>query len=157
MAGNTFIEGNTSWYTDQRVHSSKFFASYHDFFTFCFPKHVVPDFVKFTPGAYFSIESSKVTKYPKSFYINLKTFVSHSRLPCEALFIERTLETIFEVDYEINSSLLQELTDEQLFQLTDLSRRKHKSRVRQIYRLFWKIVLKMSGYFYLLSITNLKG
>lgn len=157
VAGARFVEANTSWYADQGVHPVRYFASYKEFFNFCFPKQEVPDFLQFTPGACFSTEASNIKKYPLNFYRNLQSFVAYSRLPSEALFLERSLETIFIGNYKLNDILFENLTDEKLNYLIDNANRTCYPATRRLRRSFWKAALKFSGYFFVKSINNLKG
>lgn len=157
VSGTIFVEANTSWYTDQRIHPVKYFASYEHFFNFCFPDHEVPDFLQFTPGACFSVESKNIKKYPLNFYKNLQSFVAYTRLPSEALFIERSLETIFNSNYKLNDALLDGLNEETVKFLIDSTNRACKSNMRKINRLMWKLFLKVSHFCFQRSLNNLRG
>jgi hypothetical protein len=90
---NSYLEINNSWYT--RKYKSKYFSSYNDFYQFVFETTKPPLYLNFCPGANYIVPKENILIRSKSFYINLKSFISHSQLSCESHFIERSLITIW--------------------------------------------------------------
>ena len=112
VSTGTFLEANTSWYTDIGIHQPKFFSSFNQFFEFCFPKEELPTFLSFSPGACFSIDAASIRNYPRAFYTNLLSFTLHSRLPAESLYLERYLECMFAKKPEVSEVMQTNLEEE---------------------------------------------
>lgn len=96
-----FMETNDSWYCFVAKHTKQYFNTYNDFIKFCFVDPIYPKYVRFAPGANYVVPRDYILKYNKTFYENLRTFVSYSRLPTEAHIIERALYTIWTCNYKV--------------------------------------------------------
>ena len=100
-------EINNSWYLQQ--HPSKYFSSYNHFLEFCFKDPILPRYIRFAPGANYIVPRQNIQKFPKIFYENLRTFVSHSQLPGEAHIIERALHTLWTCTFEVSDAMMRPL------------------------------------------------
>ena len=110
-----FCEINTSWYLNlNEYYPTKYFHTYNHFLEFLFKDAVIPRYIRFAPGANYIVPRENILKYPKVFYQNLLTFVSHSdsATPGEAQIIERALYTIWNCNYKINDAMLQAIGDD---------------------------------------------
>ncbi len=105
-----FNEINNSWYLNH--HPVKYFSNYNDFLKFCFKDPVIPDYVRFPPGANYIVPKENILKYPRIFYENLKIFVSHTPLPGEAHIIERALYTIWTCNFELSEAMRKPIADD---------------------------------------------
>lgn len=104
-----FCELNNSWYLKLNgFHPTRYFHDYNDFLRFCFVHPVIPRYIRFAPGANYIVTKQQILKYPKVFYKNLRTFVSHSKtaIPGEAHIIERALHTLWSCNFAINPQML---------------------------------------------------
>jgi hypothetical protein len=102
-----YNEINNSWYLN-KSHPTKYFHNYNDFLQFCFDNPKIPKHIPFAPGANYIVPRGNILKYPKIFYENLRTFVSHSStaIPGESHIIERAFYSIWMGTYEINEKML---------------------------------------------------
>ncbi len=100
-----YAEYNDSWYL--RHHPTKYFHDYNDFLSFCFKNVTIPKYVEFAPGANYVVPKEHILKYPKSFYENLRLFVSHTdrAIPGESHLIERALYTIWHDEHELSDDM----------------------------------------------------
>ena len=57
-----------------------------NFFNFIFETSIKPQFISFSPGANYIVPKTNILSRSKEFYINLLSFISHSRLSCESHF-----------------------------------------------------------------------
>jgi hypothetical protein len=103
-ADGGFCELNTSWYL--QYHPTKYFSNYNDFLAFCFKEPVFPRYIRFAPGANYIVPRANILKYPKVLYENLRTIVSHAKLPGEAHIIERALYTLWTSSFQLNDTML---------------------------------------------------
>ena len=93
-----YNELNNDWYLKlNQFHPTKYFHSYNHFLQFCFIDPVLPKYIRFAPGANYLVSKQQILYYPKQFYQNLITFVSHSTkaIPGESHIIERAFHTIW--------------------------------------------------------------
>lgn len=95
-----FLEKNNAWYASAKPH--KYFRTYNDLLLFVFKAPIVAKWLLFSPGACYIVTKEQVLKYPKEFYENLKYLVSYIYFPSEAYHVERMLNIIFNVNYELN-------------------------------------------------------
>lgn len=107
-----YCEINNSWYLNES-HPTKYFHSYNDFLNFCFVNPIIPRYIRFAPGANYVVPRANILKLPKSFYQNLRLFVSHcsSAIPGESHIIERAFHTLWTCNFEINKTMLQPLDE----------------------------------------------
>lgn len=104
-----FCEINNSWYL--RHHKTKYFHNYNDFLRFCFIDPVIPQYVRLAPGGDCIIPKANILKYPKVFYQNLQTFMSHCQEPGETHIIERAWHAIMTGNFEISEQMLHRVDD----------------------------------------------
>lgn len=104
-ADGGFCEINNSWYL--KHHPTKYFRSYNDFLKFCFKNPVLPLYTRFAPGANYIVPKENILKFPKIFYENLRSIISHCPLPGEAHIVERALHTLWTCNFELNPEALQ--------------------------------------------------
>lgn len=105
-----FCEINNSWFLTQ--HPTKYFHDYNDFLRFCFKEPVIPPYNRFAPGANYIVPKEHILKYPKVFYENIRTFVSHCQLPGEAHIIERALHTLWTCNFELSEAMNRPIGDD---------------------------------------------
>lgn len=110
-SGGIFCERNTSWYL--RYHPTKYFHSYDDFLRFCFEDAVIPRYIEFAPGANYIVTKEQILKYPRIFYKNLQTFVSHcpTAIPGESHIIERALHTLWTCTFTVSNRMLKPVSE----------------------------------------------
>ncbi len=91
-----YNEANKNWYINEN-HPTKYFHTYNDFLKFCFREPNLPVFITFVPGANYVVPKEHIKMYPRVFYENLRTFVSHcsTAIPGESHIIERALYSIW--------------------------------------------------------------
>jgi len=106
-----FCELNTSWYLN--YHPTKYFHDYNDFLRFCYRDAIIPRYVEFAPGANYVVTKEQIRKYPRVFYENLRTFVSHcsKAIPGESHIIERALHTLWTCNFELHPRMLEPISD----------------------------------------------
>lgn len=104
-ADGGFNEINNSWYL--RHFPVKYFSNFNDFLRFCYLDPVIPKHVRFAPGACYVVPRANIRRWPKGFYENLRTFVSHGPLVGEAHIAERALYTLWTADWAVNPAALQ--------------------------------------------------
>jgi hypothetical protein len=100
-----WMEINNSWYLNHPQHPTKYFSNYNHFLSFCFEDPVLPKYTRFPPGGNFIVPKQYILKYDKIFYQNLKTIVSHSRVPGEGQLVERALFTIWMCNWEVSENM----------------------------------------------------
>ena len=88
-----FAEINNSWY--KLSFPRKYFSNFNQFFNFIFETSKKPQFISFSPGANYIVPKINILSRSKEFYINLLSFISHSKLSCESHFLERSLKGIW--------------------------------------------------------------
>jgi len=88
-----FLELNNSWYVTG--YDRRFFHNFDSYFNFIFDGVRRPEYLRFAPGANYLVPREHVLLRSKSFYINLREFVSHSQYSCESHFVERSLISIW--------------------------------------------------------------
>lgn len=99
-----YCEINNSWYM-QDGKPYKFFSNYNDLIKFCFINPVIPQFITFCPGGNYVVPKTRILKYTKEFYVNLKTFISHSSHAAESHLIERFLYTMWNCEFDVNPNM----------------------------------------------------
>jgi len=85
-----FNEINNRWFLNDVPH--KFLAEYDELIGNKF-KH--QEYKPFAPGSNYIIPRENILKYPKSFYMKLRSFLEYDRYPGEAFLIERDMYNIF--------------------------------------------------------------
>lgn len=107
-----YCEINNSWYLE--FHPTKYFNDYNDFSRFCYKDPVIPRYIRFAPGANYSVPKCNILKLPKVFYQNLQTFVSHceTAIPGESHIIERALFTLWTSNFELAETALKPIGDD---------------------------------------------
>ena len=100
-----FNEINNDWYHLSSF-KRKYFKDYNYFLRFCFKNPAIPKYIKFAPGSNYIVPRENIKKFPRVFYENLRTFLSHHKLPGEAHIIERALYTIWTCDFQLNETML---------------------------------------------------
>jgi hypothetical protein len=88
-----FLERNDSWYVEFKEH--EYFCSFNDFHQFVFADFPTPNWLMFSPGACFIVESSRIKNYPRDMYAVLSFLCSYEFFPAESYMIERILPTLF--------------------------------------------------------------
>jgi len=88
------LEENNSWYCNTKEHH--LFCNFGDFYKFLFNTDREPEWLLFSPGACFIVESARIRRYPKSFWHALGRISSYVYFPAEAFMVERILPAIFQ-------------------------------------------------------------
>ncbi len=100
-----WLETNDSWYMTHFKIPTKFFKNYNDFLRFCYVNPVIPKYVRFPPGGNFIVPKENILKYDITFYKNLRTFISYTRVPAEAHLLERALYTIWTCNFNVSDRM----------------------------------------------------
>lgn len=113
-----FLEKNDSWYSTTREHH--LFCEFNEFYNFLFSMGRSPEWLNFSPGACFIVESDRILRYPKSFWQTLNRISSYMYFPAEAYMVERILPAIFQSEIPLqpwmhDSDLIEKKID-QLFE-----------------------------------------
>jgi len=114
---NFFLEVNNNYFFHHRNHPKKYFYSTMHFLKFCFVDTFFSLYLKFPPGGCFITNKKNILFYPKNFYVNLLTFVSHHRVPAEGLLLERLLPTILQNNFLLNNKIKKKLSKKDLSEL----------------------------------------
>ena len=85
LSDQGFNEINTSWY--KYNYDRLYFANYNDFYSFIFKGSVIPIFLKFSPGGNYLLKKENILIRPKSFYQNLKLFISRFQIFSNRTFL----------------------------------------------------------------------
>ena len=93
-----YNEINNSWYLG--VYRAKYFKTYNDFIWRYLKK--IPKYVKFAPGSNYLVIKDDILRYPKSFYEELRKYVSYSAHPGEAQIMERILYYLWKGELDLN-------------------------------------------------------
>jgi len=103
-----FCEKNNSWYLFTGAHPTKYFHDYNHFLEFCFQDPIIPRYIRFAPAANYVVPRENILKYPKVFYENLRTFVSHceTAIPGESHILERAFHTIWSGNFKLSENML---------------------------------------------------
>lgn len=99
-----FLEKNNSWYSTTRDHH--LFCEFGDFYNFLFSARKEPEWLSFSPGACFIVESDRVLRYPKSFWQALNRISTYIYFPAEAYMVERLLPAIFQSSLSLQPWIL---------------------------------------------------
>ena len=94
-------EINTSWYMTK----TKYFSNYNQFLNFCYKDPILPKYITFCPGANYTVPKSNILKYEKTFYENLRYFVSWDQLATESHMIERFLYTMWTCSFKVSENM----------------------------------------------------
>lgn len=94
-----FLEINNSWYF--RHYKGKYFNNLNDFLKEVYVNPVIPEYIRFSPGASYIIPKSAMLKYSMNFYEKMREYVGWDIVIGEAHMFERALYTIFTCDYEV--------------------------------------------------------
>jgi hypothetical protein len=111
-ADGGYCEINKNWYISGPNRPIKYFFDYNDFLRYCFKDPIIPRYTRFAPGANYVLPKANILKYPKIFYENLWTFVSHCYFPGDSYIIERGLHTIWSCNFQINEKMLEPVDEE---------------------------------------------
>ena len=88
-----YIEVDNSWYLD--IFPSIHFESFRAFMYNTFLNYKPKRYVRFSPGASYILSSKRILRYPLSFYLYLRSLVSHGVVVGDAHLLERALGIIF--------------------------------------------------------------
>lgn len=149
---NFFLEKNTSYYLLQKKHPIKYFYSTKNFYNFCFKNSSFFPYLNFVPGACFIVDKENIMQYPKIFYKNLLTFITHHRVPGESLMLERLLPSILLNKYDLSENIKVELTQN----LLDSLQKDVEKRNNIIYFTFRKFIGLFTKIFGYLLIRTIK-
>jgi hypothetical protein len=84
--GGMYHERNDNWYAYQ--FQSKYCKTYNEWAVmFGLPR---PDYIPFAPGGSYILTRETVHKYSKDFYAKMASILTHTQLPLEAYFAERS-------------------------------------------------------------------
>ena len=88
-------------------HPAKYFRTYDEMLRFCFTNPAIPRYVRFAPGANYVVPKANILKLPKTFYENLKLFVSHcpTAIPAESHMIERMFHTLWTAPFDVSENM----------------------------------------------------
>ena len=148
-----FSEINTSWY--KYNYDRLFFADYNDFYRYIFNSTEIPIFLKFSPGGNYLLKKENILLRSKSFYQNLKLFISHSQYSCESHFLERSLETIWTSSLEINRKMSKRLTQEELNIIKKKCAIKKSKENKILEKTLQTIIIKIGELYYKILKSNL--
>ena len=148
-----FSEINTSWY--KYNYDRLFFADYNDFYRYIFNSTEIPIFLKFSPGGNYLLKKENILLRSKSFYQNLKLFISHSQYSCESHFLERSLETIWTSSLEINTKMSKRLTQEELNKIKKKCAIKKSKENKILEKTLQTIIIKIGELYYKILKSNL--
>ena len=148
-----FSEINTSWY--KYNYDRLFFADYNDFYKYIFDSTEIPIFLKFAPGGNYLLKKENILLRSKSFYQNLKLFISHSQYSCESHFLERSLETIWTSSLEINKKMSKRLTQEELNIIKKKCAIKKSKENKILEKTLQTIIIKIGELYYKILKSNL--
>ena len=148
-----FSEINTSWY--KYNYDRLFFADYNDFYRYIFNSTEIPIFLKFSPGGNYLLKKENILLRSKSFYQNLKLFISHSQYSCESHFLERSLETIWTSSLEINKKMSKRLTQEELNIIKKKCAIKKSKENKILEKTLQTIIIKIGELYYKILKSNL--
>ena len=99
-----FLELNNSWYFN--IHTGKYFKNLNDFLKDVYINPVIPEFIRFSPGANYIVPKENILKYNKYFYERLREYVSWDVVIGEAHMLERCIYTIFTCNYEVRDKYI---------------------------------------------------
>ena len=91
-----YIEVDNSWYLD--IFPSIHFESFRAFMHPTFLNYKAKRYVRFSPGASYILSSKLILRYPLTFYLYLRSLVSHDVVVGDAHLLERALGIIFSND-----------------------------------------------------------
>ena len=94
-----FLEINNSWYF--RHYKGKYFHNLNDFLKDVYVNPVIPQYIRFVPGACYIIPKANILRYSKNFYEKMMEYIGWDVITGEAHMFERCLYTIFTCDYEV--------------------------------------------------------
>ena len=98
IAPGIFLEATNNWYI-RKAEKGLFFPKIEDMFNKFISKETLPKYIPFVPGACMNVESSKITRRPKSMYIELYEAVTSQEkpnpMPVEAYHFERLMLYFF--------------------------------------------------------------
>ena len=146
LSDQGFNEINTSWY--KYNYDRLYFANYNDFYSFIFKGSVIPIFLKFSPGGNYLLKKENILIRPKSFYQNLKLFISHSQFSCESHFLERSLETIWTSNLEIKNKMKTRLSKKEINFLKTKCALKKSKEIKYLEKIKQKIIILIGKLYY---------
>ena len=146
LSDQGFNEINTSWY--KYNYDRLYFANYNDFYSFIFKGSVIPIFLKFSPGGNYLLKKENILIRPKSFYQNLKLFISHSQFSCESHFLERSLETIWTSNLEIKNKVKKRLSKKEINFLKTKCALKKAKEIKYLEKIKQKIIILIGKLYY---------
>ena len=146
LSDQGFNEINTSWY--KYNYDRLYFANYNDFYSFIFKGSVIPIFLKFSPGGNYLLKKENILIRPKSFYQNLKLFISHSQFSCESHFLERSLETIWTSNLEIKNKMKTRLSKKEINFLKTKCALKKAKEIKYLEKIKQKIIILIGKLYY---------
>ena len=146
LSDQGFNEINTSWY--KYNYDRLYFANYNDFYSFIFKGSVTPIFLKFSPGGNYLLKKENILIRPKSFYQNLKLFISHSQFSCESHFLERSLETIWTSNLEIKNKMKTRLSKKEINFLKTKCALKKAKEIKYLEKIKQKIIILIGKLYY---------
>ena len=146
LSDQGFNEINTSWY--KYNYDRLYFANYNDFYSFIFKGSVIPIFLKFSPGGNYLLKKENILIRPKSFYQNLKLFISHSQFSCESHFLERSLEAIWTSNLEIRNKMKTRLSQKEINFLKAKCALKKAKEIKYLEKIKQKIIILIGKLYY---------
>lgn len=136
-----FNEINNSWFAWSSNH--RYFTSTNQLIHFLYKSPRYPQYLTFSPGACYIVESSRIKNKPLSLYIGLRQILSYTFFPSEAWMVERILHTIFFSQEEFKPYVYSE--EEFLLEISKLPDRssetapaKSKSQIITS-KIYWKV------------------
>ena len=140
-----FAEINNSWY--KLNFPRKYFSNFNEFFNFIFETSKKPQFISFSPGANYIVPKINILSRSKEFYINLLSFISHSRLSCESHFLERSLKGIWDTNNKSSFKMDKILSEKELSILSESCFRNIKKESNLNFTIKKKLLRITSFYF----------
>jgi hypothetical protein len=94
-----YMEPNDNSFTYTGM-ERKFYNTYNEFLEDNFIDPFFPDYIRFAPGANYTVPKQNILSYSKQFYEKLQSYVSYTIVPLEAHILERALYTMWTCNYQ---------------------------------------------------------
>jgi hypothetical protein len=139
-SNSDFNEINNSWFVWHSHH--RYFSNTNQLIEFLYENPKYPEYLTFSPGACYFVESTRITNKPVSLYIGLKEILSYEFFPSEAWIVERLLHTIFFSNQKFKSYVYD--TEKFLSEISKIPDRSQDEQPRKSLievfqsRLYWK-------------------
>lgn len=136
-----FNEINNSWFVWNSHH--RYFTDTNQLIEFLYENPKFPEYLTFSPGACYIVESSRIKNKPLSLWIGLREILSYEFFPSEAWMIERLLHTIFFSEDKFKNYVYEEEDFlQEIRSITDRSLEKQpkKNKLRLLSsKIYWKM------------------